>query len=62
MNERPIRRLNTKRLSRVEILENQLRKAESVLRMASQGHCSPESMAFAANQIERVLSNGSTED
>lgn len=43
-------------------LENQLRQAESVLRMASQGHCSPESMAFAANQIEKALKNGSTED
>jgi len=47
---------------RITKLENQLRQAESVLRMASQGHCSSESMAFAANQIERVLSNGSTED
>lgn len=44
---------------RIAKLENQLRQAESVLRMASQGHCSPESMAFAANQIEKVLSNGS---
>lgn len=44
---------------RIEKLENQLRQAESVLRMASQGKCSPESMAFAANQIEKVLKNGS---
>ena len=44
---------------RIAKLENQLRQAESVLRMASQGLCSPESMAFAANQIERVLKNGS---
>lgn len=47
---------------RIEKLERQLRQAESVLRMASQGLCSPDSMAFAANQIERVFENGSAED